>query len=138
MHLIDFWTFTGFDFSDPGPFFGSVISLIWNIIKMVFIGVGMGIYYVCAGIVLVVGSFFGWIISWDWEKIGDFFVKVITFPFKVIGKVLKVAIDVLKWILSTFADVLVWLIKLAMLIITLRFIFDPSSIGNLFKSKSEN
>lgn len=118
------------------PFY--VLSLIGKGIKAVILFLWSCIVAIFEVIGAVFEGIFEWIGSWDWEEIGDFFVKIITFPFKVIGKVLEVAIDVLKRIFSTFADVLVWLIKLAMLVITLRFIFDPSSIGNLFKSKSEN
>lgn len=148
MVLLDFWTFTGLDFSDPGPFLGSVISLIWNIIKMVFVGAGMAIFYVVGGIAYGIYYFFKWIFSWEWEEIGEFILDVIKFPFQVIGRIFEVAFDILKaifsglikalkWFFEVFADVIVWFIKLQIFILSLRFITDPSSIPSLFGVKKK-
>ena len=122
-----------------------ILQFLWTCIKYIGYGIVSVVSAIWAGIL----ALFAWIAEWDWEAIGEFFLNCLSFPFVVIGWIIaktfsllkvifKKAISLLKWFFETFADVLVWTIKLIIFLVTLRFIVDPSSVSELFKSKSED
>ena len=91
----------------------AVALFLWNCVVGFFRFIGMAFT-----------ALFAWIGSWDWEEIGDFFVELITFPFKVIGMIFEKLFDFVGWLFRFLWDAFKYVFKFAFAIITLKWLFN--------------